>query len=86
MKSSLSFFVGAILGAAVGAIVALLFAPSSGEELRARINQEAQAEREKLQAEYESARDQVKQRVETVRHQQEVDGQPEAAETPAVEV
>jgi gas vesicle protein len=49
MKDLLYF----IAGAAVGAVVALLFAPSSGEELRARMGQEAAAERQKIQAEYE---------------------------------
>ncbi|MFK7800942.1 MAG: YtxH domain-containing protein [Anaerolineae bacterium] len=34
MKKVMSFIVGAICGAAVGAAVALIFAPANGEELR----------------------------------------------------
>ncbi|MGD2048410.1 MAG: YtxH domain-containing protein [Chloroflexota bacterium] len=42
-----------ILGAIVGAAVALLYAPQSGEELRANLREEAQVERQRLQAQYE---------------------------------
>jgi|LDZU01.1.fsa_nt_gi gas vesicle protein len=34
MSKSSKFFMGAIFGAAVGSILAILFAPKSGEELR----------------------------------------------------
>ena len=37
MRRALSFFIGISLGGLVGATLALLFAPSSGEELRAQI-------------------------------------------------
>lgn len=46
-------FVSFILGAIVGAAVALLYAPQSGEELRANLREEAQVERQRLQAQYE---------------------------------
>lgn len=49
MNSIVSF----ILGAIVGAAVALLYAPQSGEELRANLREEAQVERQRLQAQYE---------------------------------
>ena len=51
MKYVLSF----ILGVAVGAVVALLFAPSSGEELRAQIQTGAEAELKKAEAEWHKA-------------------------------
>jgi gas vesicle protein len=44
-----------ILGAIVGAAVALLYAPQSGEELRANLREEAQVERQRLQAQYEKS-------------------------------
>ena len=37
MRRILGFFLGGLVGAAIGAGVALLFAPESGEELRADI-------------------------------------------------
>lgn len=37
MKRIFGFFLGGLVGAAIGAGVALLFAPESGEELRADI-------------------------------------------------
>jgi len=48
-SSVLSF----LLGALVGAAIALLYAPSSGEELRSQIKTEADIRLEKLSAEWE---------------------------------
>ena len=39
MKKFLSFFVGTVMGALVGATVALLLAPISGETLRSQIQE-----------------------------------------------
>ncbi len=39
MNKILSFLTGAIMGAVVGAAVAILMAPSSGEELRGQIQE-----------------------------------------------
>ena len=39
MKKFFSFFVGTVMGALVGATVALLLAPSSGETLRGQIQE-----------------------------------------------
>ncbi len=44
MKFVLSFILGTFFGALGGAIVALLFAPSSGEELRSNIKTRADIE------------------------------------------
>jgi len=49
MKYALSF----LLGAAIGAVVALLFAPSSGEELRTNIKTQADTQYAKMQDEYQ---------------------------------
>ena len=70
MKCIPSFFSGVFVGTAIGAIVALLFAPRTGEELRSRIGQEAEAERQKVQASYEKARQQTQERIENLQHHQ----------------
>jgi gas vesicle protein len=49
MKYALSF----LLGAAMGAAVALLFAPSSGDELRTNIKTQADTQYARLQDEYQ---------------------------------
>jgi gas vesicle protein len=74
MNNVLSFFMGAIFGAAV----ALLYAPQSGEELRGRIREEAQVERQRLQAQYEKSMQELHDRVEKV--QQDVQALREQAE------
>lgn len=53
MKDTINFLAGLILGAAIGAVTALLFAPQSGAELRASIQEQALAERQRLQTLYE---------------------------------
>ena len=53
---------------AFGAIVALLFAPLSGEELRSNTGQEAAAEREKVQGVYEKARRQLQERTDKMQY------------------
>jgi gas vesicle protein len=42
MRKTLGFLVGVIVGGLVGATLALLYAPASGPELRARISERAQ--------------------------------------------
>ena len=51
MKTIFSF----LFGAAVGAVVALLFAPKSGSELRHQIGEEAAADRIRMQEGYAHA-------------------------------
>jgi gas vesicle protein len=50
MKSFFSFIAGSMMGAAVGAALALLLTPYSGEELRELARQAAYAKREQLEA------------------------------------
>ena len=59
MKYAAGFFAGAL----VGAIVALLFAPSSGEELRSNIKSEADAQYAKLQDEWQKGMQEIKSRI-----------------------
>ena len=48
MKRILSFLSGAIVGALVGATLALLFAPASGEGVREQLRQRAMALQEEV--------------------------------------
>jgi gas vesicle protein len=59
MKYVLSF----ALGAATGALVALLFAPSSGEELRANIKTQADTQYAKAQQEWQKATQELQTRM-----------------------
>ena len=45
----MKFFEGLIVGAVFGAVVALLFAPERGEDLRARLRAEAETEYQRVQ-------------------------------------
>jgi len=63
MKYALSFVLGTLFGAAVGSIVALLFAPSSGEELRTNIKTQADTQYARLQDEYQKGLQQVQSRL-----------------------
>ena len=42
MRRALSFTIGTLVGALVGGLLALLFAPSSGEDLRGQIRDRAE--------------------------------------------
>jgi gas vesicle protein len=48
MKKFFSFFVGTVMGALVGATVALLLAPASGETLRGQIQERFAALQDEL--------------------------------------
>ena len=56
----LGFF---LLGAAVGAVAALMFAPASGEELRAQIQTSAEKDLERLQAEWEKGMEKTNEQI-----------------------
>jgi gas vesicle protein len=55
-----------LIGMLVGGIIALLFAPLSGEELRARMGQEAEAGRQKLMEEYQEAMQELQDRMDAM--------------------
>jgi len=55
-----------ILGAAVGAIFALLFAPQSGEELRMKIQDTAEKDWQKVQAEWQADQEKIHQRLDQI--------------------
>ena len=56
-----------LLGAAIGAIIALLFAPESGQELRADIRATADKDLGKVQAEWQTALAKTHQRLDQMR-------------------
>jgi gas vesicle protein len=58
MKYAASFLIGAL----VGAVAALLLAPSSGEELRTNIKSQADAQYAKLQDEWQKGMQEIKAR------------------------
>ena len=60
MKEFFSFLAGIM----VGAVVALLFAPMTGEDLRRQIQEEADAELKKVDAEWKKLLDQMNKTVE----------------------
>ena len=55
-----------LLGASVGAVLALLFAPQSGKELRASIQSVAGQESSKVQSEWQTASAKTKERKDQV--------------------
>jgi gas vesicle protein len=60
MRKALSFLSGATLGALVGSTFAILFAPTSGEELRAQMRARA----ERIQSEVNQAASQRRMELE----------------------
>jgi gas vesicle protein len=72
-----------ILGAAVGAIFALLFAPQSGEELRTKLQDAAEQDWQKTQAQWKAGQEKTNQRLDQI-HQtlqkQEAEIESEATE------
>lgn len=58
-----------LLGALSGAVAALLFAPSSGEELRANIKTQADAQVAKLQSEYQKGMQDMNARIDQLSSQ-----------------
>jgi gas vesicle protein len=65
----MKYFVSFLSGALVGAIVALLMAPSSGEELRAQIGERAEAELKRAETEWNRALTELNVKLEDVRHE-----------------
>jgi gas vesicle protein len=63
MKYGLTFVLGTLFGALIGGAVALLFAPSSGEELRANIKTQADTQYAKLQDQYQKGMNELQTRM-----------------------
>jgi gas vesicle protein len=54
MRRFTNFLAGALCGALVGAVTALLLAPSSGEELQTRIGDQMRTMSDEIRAAYEN--------------------------------
>jgi gas vesicle protein len=63
----MGFFIGAITGGLVGAILALLFAPASGEELRVQIGDRTQAFAANIRQAANTRRIELQERLEVLR-------------------
>ena len=67
MNRLLSFLSGAVMGALVGVTVAILLAPSSGEELRLQMKSRAQQIQEDVKSAATERRTELEQQLETLR-------------------
>lgn len=67
MRRTLSFFIGATIGGLVGATLALLFAPASGEELRVQIGDRAQTFATDIRQAANTKRIELQERLEILR-------------------
>jgi gas vesicle protein len=67
MRRFMSFLTGAMIGALVGSLTALLLAPASGDELRARARDRASSFRDDVREAYEARVAQLEAEIETLR-------------------
>ena len=67
MRRTFSFFIGATIGGLVGATVALLFAPSSGQEFRFMIGDRTQSLVSDIRQATNTKRIELQERLETLR-------------------
>ena len=67
MRRTMSFFIGAITGGLVGAVLALLFAPASGEELRMQISDRSEAFAANIRQAANTKRIELQERLEVLR-------------------
>ena len=67
MRRVFSFFIGATLGGLVGTTLALLFAPASGEEMRAQITDRSQVFATEIRQAANTKRIELQERLEILR-------------------
>jgi gas vesicle protein len=67
MKGVMSFLSGAIMGGLVGATLALLFAPASGEQLRLQMQERANRIQQEVKQAAESRRIELEQQLAELR-------------------
>jgi gas vesicle protein len=67
MRRFFSFFIGATIGGVIGAAVALLFAPASGEELRTQITDRTQVFATEIRQAANTKRIELQERLEILR-------------------
>ncbi|MEJ2706657.1 MAG: YtxH domain-containing protein [Anaerolineales bacterium] len=74
MKGVMSFLSGAIMGGLVGATLALLFAPASGEQLRLQMQERADRIQQEVKQAAESRRIELEQQLAELRAPRESAG------------
>jgi len=67
MRRILSFFIGVVLGGMAGAVIALLFAPESGPELRSRLRERADNLAGEIRQAAATKRIELQERLDTLR-------------------
>lgn len=67
--------VGFIVGVAVGAAAALLLAPSSGEDLRQQMQDRADADMQRMRAEYRRGMDSLQDRMDQMSKEMDIAGE-----------
>jgi gas vesicle protein len=67
MRRFSTFIVGAVCGALVGSVTAILLAPESGEKLRQQIRERSEAFRDEIQSAYTARLTQLETELEKLR-------------------
>lgn len=67
MKKMLSFMIGAVMGGLVGATIALLFAPATGEELRGQMKDRFSSLQDELSQAMNSRKIELEKKLEDMR-------------------
>jgi gas vesicle protein len=67
MRQALSFFVGVVAGGLVGAMIAILFAPVSGENLRFQIQERSIQLKDDIKSVAEARRAELERELATLR-------------------
>jgi gas vesicle protein len=67
MKRVISFFTGAVMGSLVGATLAILLTPSSGEDLRTKIQDQVKQIQTEVKAAAESRRVEMEEQLSMLR-------------------
>jgi gas vesicle protein len=70
MNRAISFLSGALMGALVGTTLALLLTPASGEELRTKMQEQAQRIQAEVKTASEKRRSELEEQLETLRKPQ----------------
>ena len=72
MNRVISFMSGAVMGALVGATLALLFTPASGEDLRVKMQEQVQRIQDEVKTATETRRTELEEQLATLRKPQPV--------------
>jgi gas vesicle protein len=76
MRRFMTFLAGALCGALVGSVTALLLAPYSGEDLQGRIRDQAESVSGEIRAAYDSRMAQLEAELESLRKSVKAEAEP----------